>query len=91
MVKDVAQGCGDISGLITTGTDLMPAITAVAELAPDRPIYLACPPGRQPPHLHLPPSVMSFLISRDHLAASLPPGMVIDSQRRIDHRPDKWQ
>lgn len=91
MVKDVAQGCGDLSVLITTDTDLTPAITAAAELAPDRPIYLACPPGRQPPHRHLPPSVTAFLISRDHLAASLLPASVTDPQGRIHRRPDKWQ
>ena len=77
--------------MITTDTDLMPAIAAVAELAPDRPIYLACPPGRQPPQLHLPPSVTSFLISRDHLAMSLLPAEVTGRCGRAYGRPDKWQ
>lgn len=44
MVKDAAQRYGDRSGLITADTDLTPAIHAATELAPDRPIYLACPP-----------------------------------------------
>jgi hypothetical protein len=76
MVKDAAQGHGDLSVLITTDTDLTPAITAAATLAPDRPIYLACPPGRQPPRTSYPRNVTSFLISRDHLAASLLPDVV---------------
>jgi NYN domain len=76
IVKDAAQRYGDRSVLITTDTDLTPAIHAAAELAPDRPIYLACPPGRQPPRIRLPPNVTSFLISRDHLAASLLPDTV---------------
>jgi hypothetical protein len=45
MVKDAAQGYGDLSVLVTTDTDLTPAIRATAELSPARPIYLACPPG----------------------------------------------
>jgi hypothetical protein len=91
MVSDAAQGFGDISLLITTDTDLMPAIGAVAELAPGRPIYLACPPGRQPPRLRLPLGVTSFLISRDHLEASLLPDKVTGARGRVYERPDKWQ
>ena len=91
MVKDAAQGVGDLSVLVTTDTDLTPAITATAEVAPDRPIYLACPPGRQPPRVHLPPNVRPFLISRDHLAASLLPDAVSGRQGRVYHRPDKWR
>jgi hypothetical protein len=90
MVKDVAQGYGDLSVLITTDTDLTPAIQATAELAPARPIYLACPPGRQPPQLHLPPNVTSFLIGRDQLMASLLPDEVTGREGRIYRRPDKW-
>jgi hypothetical protein len=91
MVKDTAQRYGDRSVLITTDTDLTPAIHAAAELAPDRPIYLACPPGRQPPRIRLPPNVTSFLISRDHLAASLLPDAVPGRQGQAYHRPDKWR
>lgn len=90
MVKDAAQGYGDLSVLITTDTDLLPAISAAAELAPHRPIYLACPPGRQPPRLHFPPNVTSFLISRDHLAASLLPDTVAGREGQLYTRPDKW-
>ena len=91
MVKDTAQGYGDLSVLITTDTDLTPAITAAADLAPDRPIYLACPPGRQPPRISHPRNVTSFLISRDHLAASLLPDTVPGRQGVVYHRPEKWQ
>jgi hypothetical protein len=91
MIKNTANGYGDLSVLITTDTDLTPAVSAAAELSPDRPIYLACPPGRQPPQRHLPPSVTCFLISRDHLAASLLPDKVSGSQGRAYQRPDKWQ
>jgi len=49
LVKDAAQSYGDLSVLITTDTDLMPALAAAAELAPERPIYVACPPGRREP------------------------------------------
>jgi hypothetical protein len=91
MVKDAAQGYGDLSILITTDTDLTPAITATAELAPDRTIYLACPPGRQPPHIDLPGNATSFLISRDHLAASLLPVEVAGCRDRVYQRPEKWQ
>lgn len=90
MVKDAAQAYGDLSVLITTDTDLMPAITAAAELAPNRRIYLACPPGRQPPQMRLPPSVTSFLISRDHLSVSLLPSEVTGREGRVYQRPDKW-
>jgi hypothetical protein len=91
MVKDAAQACGDLSVLITTDTDLMPAIRATAELAPTRPIYLACPPGRQPPQLRLPANVTSFLINKDHLTASLLPDEVAGRDGRLYRRPDKWR
>jgi len=90
MVKDAAQGYGDLSVLIPTDTDLTPAINATAELAPDRSIYLACPPGRQPPQLHFPSSVTSFLIGRRHLAASLLPAQVTGRRGRVYERPEKW-
>ncbi|MFN2418812.1 MAG: hypothetical protein ABR593_07810 [Candidatus Limnocylindria bacterium] len=77
--------------LITTDTDLTPAIHAAAELAPERTIYLGCPPGRQPPRIHLPPNVTSFLISRDHLMASLLPDAVPGQHGRVYYRPDKWR
>lgn len=91
MVKDAAEGYGDLSVLITTDTDLTPAIRATAELAPARPIYLACPPGRQPPQLRFPPNVTTFLIGRDHLAASLLPDQVATPDGRVYQRPDKWR
>ncbi|HET9143784.1 NYN domain-containing protein [Actinophytocola sp.] len=91
MVRDAAQGYGDLSVLITTDTDLTPAINATAEIAPDRPIYLACPPGRQPPQARHPPSVTSFLIGRRHVAASLLPARVVGSRGQIYARPDKWR
>jgi uncharacterized LabA/DUF88 family protein len=91
MVKDAAQGYGDLSVLVTTDTDLTPAIRATAELAPERPIYLACPPGRQPPQLRLPASVTSFLINRNHLSAALLPDTVAGREGRVYCRPDKWR
>ncbi|HEU5469961.1 MAG TPA: hypothetical protein VFV67_04860 [Actinophytocola sp.] len=91
MVEDAAQRYGDLSVLITTDTDLTPAINATAEIAPDRPIYLACPAGRQPPQVRRPPSVTSFLIGRRQLAASLLPARVVGSKGQIHERPDKWR
>ncbi|HEX9339003.1 MAG TPA: NYN domain-containing protein [Pseudonocardiaceae bacterium] len=91
MVTDAAQGHGDVSVLISTDSDFNPAIVACAEIAPHRPIYLACPPGRQPPRRQLPPNVTTFLISHDHLAGSLLPDEVAGSHGRIYRRPAKWQ
>lgn len=45
----------------------------------------------QPPRIRLPPNVTSFLISRDHLAASLLPDAVPGRQGQVYHRPDKWR
>lgn len=91
MVKDVAQGYGDTSVLITTDSDLMPALAACAELAPQRSIYLACPPGRQPPRHKLPANVTSFLIGQEQLKGSLLPDAVMDPRGWVYRRPDKWQ
>jgi hypothetical protein len=91
MVADAAQGYGDLSVLITTDSDLVPAITACAELAPHRTIYQACPPGRQPSPKHLPPNTNSFLIREDHLKSSLLPDEVQGTRGRTYRRPDKWQ
>ncbi|MGH3568531.1 MAG: NYN domain-containing protein [Pseudonocardia sp.] len=90
LVKDAAQGYGDLSVLVTTDSDLNPAIVASYELAPDRPIILACPPGRQPPTKRLPPNVTSFLISREHLVAAQLPDTVAGAGQRLYQRPEKW-
>ncbi|GAA3998325.1 hypothetical protein GCM10022247_18120 [Allokutzneria multivorans] len=90
MVKDAAEGYGDTSVLISTDSDLNPAIVASAEIAPERTIHLACPPGRQPPSRTFPPNVVPFLISRAHLAASLLPDAVSAGARTYE-RPEKWR
>jgi uncharacterized LabA/DUF88 family protein len=91
MVRDAAEGYGDVSVLVSTDSDFNPAIAATGEIAPNRSIYLACPPGRQPEAKQLPPNVYSFLIRRDHLLKSMLPDEVPGHRGQIYQRPDKWR
>ncbi|TCO58731.1 NYN domain-containing protein [Actinocrispum wychmicini] len=91
MVRDAAERYGDVSVVVSTDSDMNPAIEATAALAPDRTVYLACPPGRQPEKKHLPTSVTPFLIRRDQLAASLLPDVVCGAQGQRYARPAKWR
>lgn len=88
MVRDAALGNGDLSLLISTDTDFLPAIKASSELAPTRPILVACPPGRGRPN-RFDGMVISFPIREEHLMASLLPDSVPDNGL-ARQRPDKW-
>ncbi|MFA1540249.1 NYN domain-containing protein [Actinomadura monticuli] len=88
MVRDAALGNGELSLLVSTDTDFLPAIQASLELAPTRPILVACPPGRGSPS-RFDGMVTSFPIREEHLKASLLPDSVPD-KGLVRQRPDKW-
>jgi hypothetical protein len=90
MVEDAAAGVGDTSVLVSTDTDLHPAIQACQRIAPDRTLYLACPPGRMPPRNRFNPPVTSFPIAEELLADCLLPDCVHITETRQIERPKKW-
>lgn len=90
MVRDAAVGHGDITVLVSTDTDFQPAIRACLELAPARPILIACPPGRHSPRENFGGRVTAFAIKEEHLAAAQLPDKVTAADGRIYIRPDKW-
>lgn len=89
MVEDAARGVGDLSLLVSTDTDFHPAIAASLRLAPDRPVMVACPPGRVGPKHDFDGRVQAFPIREEHLRASLLPE-VVHGSGRVYRRPDKW-
>lgn len=91
MVRDAAEHYGDVTVLVSTDSDMNPAIEATAQIDPARPIYLACPPGRQPEAKYLPPNVTAFLIREEQLDASLLPDTVTGHRGQLYARPKKWQ
>lgn len=91
MVEDTALGVGDATMLISTDTDIHPAIHASTRIAPKRSIYLACPPGRMPTKQQFSPNVTSFLIGEKPVAAAQLPEIVPIRGGKQQTRPDKWQ
>ncbi|MFD1540670.1 NYN domain-containing protein [Nonomuraea guangzhouensis] len=90
MTMDAASGYGDMSVLVSTDTDFRPAVEASLQLAPARPILIACPPGRVGPKHDFSGQVIAFAIPEEHLEASLLPDEVTGPDRRTYKRPDKW-
>jgi hypothetical protein len=91
MVADAARCVGEVSLLISTDTDLHPAIATCLRIAPHRPLYIACPPGRGPSAKpQLAGAVTSFLIDEANLQASLLPDSVRVPGKGVVHRPEKW-
>lgn len=89
MVRDAAGGTGDLSLLISTDTDFLPAIHASRQLAPRRPVMVALPPGRSNPAAFQ-GLVTAFPIREEHLRASLLPEEVKTQEGKILRRPAKW-
>jgi hypothetical protein len=76
--------------VVSTDTDFTPAIDAALRIAPARPLYLACPPGRVSPR-NLNPGVIPFLIPDRHLQnAQLPTQVASGPGRPAFTRPTKW-
>lgn len=90
MIEDAANGFGDASVLVSTDSDFQPAIAASLRIAPNRPIFVACPPGRLGQGSAFGSSVTPFLIEEDYLKASLLPDMVT-VKGRVYGRPGKWR
>lgn len=90
MTMDAASGYGDMSLLVSTDTDFRPAVEASLQLAPGRPVMIACPPGRVGPKHDFGGRVVSFPIPEEHLQASLLPEKVSGPGGRIYTRPEKW-
>ena len=89
MVADAATGVGDMSVLVSTDTDFLPAIKACTQLAPDRQMFVACPPGRHSPNL-FEGHAQGFVIHEEHFAVSQLPDQVVSGDRTYE-RPDKWR
>ncbi|MDX6242008.1 MAG: hypothetical protein QOG10_6879 [Kribbellaceae bacterium] len=90
LLEDTATGFGDLTVVVSTDTDFTPAIDAALRIAPARPLYLACPPGRVSPR-NLNPGVTPFLIPDRHLQnAQLPTQVASGPGRPAFTRPAKW-
>ena len=90
LVRDVARGVGDTSVLVSTDTDFHPAIEACLQLAPDRRVLIAYPPGRHSPRNDFDGRVTAFLIPEEHFAAAQLPARVT-RDGRCYRRPEKWR
>ena len=69
LLEDTATGFGDLSVVVSTDTDFYPAFDAAVRIAPDRPVLIACPPGRVSPR-QLNPAVAAFSISEEFIKTS---------------------
>ncbi|WP_129667407.1 NYN domain-containing protein [Phytoactinopolyspora endophytica] len=90
MTADAATGYGDMSLLISADTDFQPAMEMSLRLDPQRPVMVACPPGRIGPRHNLNGRVVAFPIPEKHLQDSLLPEIVIGNDGWSYTRPIKW-
>ncbi|MGW5360984.1 NYN domain-containing protein [Actinopolymorpha pittospori] len=90
MIEDAANGYGDATVLVSTDSDFNPAIEAVLRVAPTRPVFIACPPGRLKQAAHFGSAVTPFHIDEAYLKSSLLPDMVTGKNGRLYARPPKW-
>jgi hypothetical protein len=91
LLEDTATGFGDLSVIVSTDSDFVPAIDAATRIAPSRPILIACPPGRVSPRL-LNPAVTAFPISEAFIKDSQLPECIEGPHAKHPgfNRPSHW-